>query len=107
MMIARAKRARKRLGSFYALKAMVELGKGWHTFKEVLEKMIEITGNTKLKYYPIQDTIKYGLAILEPQYDKPTGELKVKLRDELYDMIAEQIDDYIRKMEQEINISTV
>ena len=102
-MLTRARRWKKRMGLFYALKALVILGKDWHTFSEVLTEMMEISKNPKLKYYPIQDAIKYKLAILDKQVDGSAGNLRVKLRDELFDIIAETIDDYIRTMEQEIS----
>jgi len=100
-MLAMAKKIKRRLGVFYVLKAFVLLGRGWHTIKEVHKKAMEISNNPKLKYYPIQDAIKYGLAELDKeQKEKSVGELKVKLKDELYNTIEKEIDKYIQELEK-------
>gem|GEM_PF-5770331 len=100
-MLAKAKKIKRRLGVFYVLKAFVLLGRGWHKIKEVHKKAMEISNNPKLKYYPIQDAIKHGLAELDKeQKEKSVGELKVKLKDELYNTIEKEIDKYIQELEK-------
>jgi hypothetical protein len=99
LILIRAKKIRKRLSIFYVLKAFVVLGKGWHTIHDVWKKAIEISGNPKLKYYPIQDAIKYNFAVLEEQREgKKVGNLRVKLKDELYDIIKKEIDRYLKEL---------
>lgn len=78
-LIARAKKVGKPTSSLYVLKALVELGKGWHTFKVVLAKAIEVSGNTKMKYYPIQEISKLGLAELRFPEGALVSETQVRL----------------------------
>jgi len=100
-MLAKAKKIKGRLGVFYVLKAFVISGRGWHTIKEVHKKAVEISNNPKLKYYPIQDAIKHGLVELDKeQKEKSVGELRVKLKDELYNTIEKEIDKYIHEIEK-------
>ncbi|MBC7092183.1 MAG: hypothetical protein H5T50_09815, partial [Nitrososphaeria archaeon] len=77
--LSKAKKYRKRFGVFYALKAFVVLGRDWHTIDEVWKKAMELSGNPKMKYYPVQDAIKYGFAELDKeQKETRVGNLRVK-----------------------------
>ncbi|MEM4140021.1 MAG: hypothetical protein QXG36_02855 [Nitrososphaeria archaeon] len=101
LLLINAKRVRKRLGVFYVLKAFVVMGRGWHTIDEVYKKALELSGNPKLKYYPVQDAIKYGFAELDKeQKETRVGLLRVKLKDEIYDIIEREIDRYIQEIEK-------
>lgn len=95
-----SEKVKKPSNTLYAIKALVLLGPGWHSFSEVLEVMIEISANSKIKYYPIQDVIKRGLAVVDMGNGAPVGSIKVKLRDELYDQIKQNIDARIEQLKK-------
>ena len=44
--------------------------------------------------------IKYKLAVLDKQPVKHTRDLKVKIRDDIFDEVKMRIDEYIKVMEQ-------
>ncbi|MEM3385319.1 MAG: hypothetical protein QXE78_07315 [Nitrososphaeria archaeon] len=100
-MLDKSLRYRKKWGVFYVLKAFVVLGRGWHTIDEVYKKALELSGNPKLKYYPVQDAIKYGFAELDKeQKETRVGLLRVKLKDEIYNIIEREIDKYLQELEK-------
>ncbi|MEM1985455.1 MAG: hypothetical protein QXQ24_01805 [Nitrososphaeria archaeon] len=101
LMLSKARKIRKKWNVFYVLKAFVVMGRGWHTIDEVYKKALELSGNPKLKYYPVQDAIKYGFAELDKeQKETRVGLLRVKLKDEIYDIIEREIDRYIQEIEK-------
>lgn len=77
--------------ALYILKALIELGSGWHSFKEVLTKAIETSGNTKMKYYPIQDVIKLRLAELSFPKGVSAREAQIRLIPEYEEQISRLI----------------
>lgn len=101
LILKRALKSRKATGTrLFILKALVDLGCGWHTTTDVLHRLAIYSEKLPQKVdhifelalrYPdlIQTDISVGL---------PLKDTHVKIRDEIYPIIANFIDSYISKL---------
>ena len=100
-----AKERGKVSDTLYALKALVELGRGWHQFRQIRDKMVEITGDQKMRknsQFAIQDTVKKRLAFIDTSNGARLGNFQVRLKDECFDEILSCIDEHIHSVSKHL-----
>ena len=101
LILKRALKSRKATGTrLFILKALVDLGYGWHTTTDVLHRLAIYSKKLPRKidhifelasHYPdlVQTDVSAGL---------PLKDTHVKIKDEVYPVIADYIDHYISKL---------
>ena len=95
----KAEKAKKTTSVIFMIQSIVELGSGWHSFREVLSKGIKLSGNAKMKYYPIQDVVKLKLAEIDAPKGVPMSDVKVRIKPEFYNQVSDFIHDYFVRRE--------
>ena len=103
LIVKRALRSKKATGTrLFLLKAMIDLGSGWHTTREVLQKLSTYDKSLPRKidhifelasHYPelVQTDVSDGL---------PLKNTHAKIRDNVYSIVARHINGYLILLEE-------